>query len=364
MQQQAQRCLRPMRSISCYSRYGDGGLGQHFAHLVELSRRQGVLQAYYALDVPPGDEGVGRVVHPRSIGWMTRYTPLRFSTSWRNYLVGDLFDRAVAARLEPTEAFMGFVGRSLHSFRRAVALGAGRLELIAANSHVDNLRRLHRLAARQSGVRDTWLNEAQRRKTLQEYEAADVIYVHSEYVRQTFIDGGIRPDKVQRMYLTPHARFVPPPERRDDGVFRIVYVGRIDATKGILVLLDAFARLEVPRAELVLVGGWSSRAMRQRVQAYLARDDRIRVAPGDPLPVLQRADVYVHPSYEDGFGYAPMEALACGVPVIVTADTGMKEYVRDGENGYVVPTGQSQAILERLLHIHRYGMATHPEETI
>jgi glycosyltransferase involved in cell wall biosynthesis len=66
------------------------------------------------------------------------------------------------------------------------------------------------------------------------------------------------------------------------------------------------------------------------------------------LPHLQQADVYVHPSYEDGFAYAPMEALACGVPVIVTQDTGMKEHVNEGVNGFVIPTGNVAAIAERL----------------
>jgi glycosyltransferase involved in cell wall biosynthesis len=68
---------------------------------------------------------------------------------------------------------------------------------------------------------------------------------------------------------------------------------------------------------------------------------------------LQQADVYVHPSFEDGFAYAPMEALACKVPVIVTPDTGMKEYVQEGINGYVVPTGDWEAILERLEQLRR-----------
>lgn len=350
-----------MRSISCYSRYGDGGLGQHLAHLVESFREEGTLHAYYALDRQPGDEHIGHIVRPRGSRWLTRYTPLRFSTSRRNHVVGDLFDRAVAAALQPTETFMGFAGKALHSFRRATELGATRLELVTPNSHVDNLRRLHRLAARQSGIRDTWLNEAQRRKILREYERADVIYVHSDYVRRTFIDAGIAPDKLERTHLAADPRFAPPAVpaalRPDgDGTFRIVYVGRLDATKGLLVLLDAFARLQAPDAELVLVGGWSTRAMRRRVQASMAGDPRIRLAPGDPLPILHRADVYVHPSYEDGFGYAPVEAMACGVPVIVTEDTGMKEYVRDGENGYVVPTGQPETILDRLLHLYRHSM--------
>jgi glycosyltransferase involved in cell wall biosynthesis len=70
--------------------------------------------------------------------------------------------------------------------------------------------------------------------------------------------------------------------------------------------------------------------------------------PSDPLAHLQQADVLVHPSWEDGFAYAPMEALACGVKVIVTEDTGMKEHVQQGETGYVVPTGDWRAILECL----------------
>jgi len=46
-----------------------------------------------------------------------------------------------------------------------------------------------------------------------------------------------------------------------------------------------------------------------------------------------------------------MEAIACGVPVIVTENTGMKEYVKEGVNGYIVPTGSYKAILERLEYL-------------
>jgi glycosyltransferase involved in cell wall biosynthesis len=67
--------------------------------------------------------------------------------------------------------------------------------------------------------------------------------------------------------------------------------------------------------------------------------------------------VFVHPTYEDGFGYAPMEALACGVPVIATKDTGMKEYIRDGENGYIIPSGVVPPIRERLEEVRRRPMA-------
>ena len=78
---------------------------------------------------------------------------------------------------------------------------------------------------------------------------------------------------------------------------------------------------------LKLVGGWGTRGMRRFVEDACAEDPRITAGPGDPLEHLRTASLCVHPAYEDGFAYAPAEALACGVPVIVSEDTGMKELI-------------------------------------
>jgi glycosyltransferase involved in cell wall biosynthesis len=69
------------------------------------------------------------------------------------------------------------------------------------------------------------------------------------------------------------------------------------------------------------------------------------------LPALHRADVLAHPSYEDALALGPLEALACGVPVLVSEDTGMKEFVVEGETGYVVPTGDVGALEAALRRI-------------
>jgi len=350
-----------MRVLACHSPYGQGGLGQHFAHLVEETRHEEALAYYCNAKPDPGDdEATGRRVTAAPFGWLHQWTPLRYSAAWAGHVKNELFDRRVAAELDvPHERFMGFVGQALHSFRRARALGFDTLELVAVNSHVDNVRRLHDRARQDWGVDGSWLNEAQRRKTLAEYEAADRIFVHSEYTRQSFLDAGIPASTLRRTYLRPAPRFRPPVERLDDGLFRVVYVGRVDVTKGLPLLLEAFALLPDP-AELTIVGGWPTRRMRRFLRPWIEGDSRIRVAPGDPLPVLQRADVFVHPSYEDGFGYAPMEAMACGVPVLVTEDTGMKEYVTEGVDGYVIPTGDAPALQERLHHLRRNPLRPAP----
>lgn len=345
------------RTLASNSAYGHGGIGQHFAQLVEEARDTGTLGTYYCPVPKENDPSGVSLPIPSWHDWLTRYTPLRFDPGWKSHILNDLYDRRVTSALKaPVDTFTGFVGKSLHTFRTAEDLGAQRLELIAANAHVATIRDRHDVAREQTGISDSWLNSAQQRKTLREYDAADVIYVHSEYARQSFIEAGLPAAKLRRTYLAVDPRFRPPAIRHDDGIFRLVYVGRVDATKGIPLLLDLFSRLPM-KAELTIVGSWGTRQMRRYVTTRIQGDARIHVAPGDPLPALQAADVFVHPTFEDGFGYAPMESLACGTPVLVTADTGMQEYVTEGKNGFIVPTGDLDAMLARIVQIHRAPLA-------
>ena len=339
------------RTFACIAPYGSGGLGQHVAQLVEAARAAGHLARYYSGGVSPRDaaDGTGVSVASRAYPWLAGYTPVRFSPGWKNGMNADLFDRAVARRLVgPLDAFTGFGGQALHSFRRARQLGATELTLQAANSHVDHVARRHAEAIRRWPIESSWLNDFQCRKTRAEYAMADVIDCCSRYTWDSFVAAGVNEAKLRRLALRPAERFQPAPARAADDRFRVVYVGSLSVMKGVPLLVEAFAKLARRDAELTLVGGWGTSGMRRYMQAAMARDPRIKVSPGDPLPHLRRADVCVHPTFEDGFAYAPMEAMAAGVTVVVSADTGMKEHVREGVNGYVMPTGDGEALLGRL----------------
>jgi glycosyltransferase involved in cell wall biosynthesis len=334
------------KAVACTSPYGKGGLGRHFAEIVEEVRGQGRLVRYYSR-YRNGDDPASVALPQGLTPWLV-YTPVRYSPSWLNHLENELFDQAVAHALEPADEFEGFGGQTLHSFRRAQQLGYQHLAMQAANSHVNNVRAQHQKALNRWPFESSWLNEAQRRKTLKEYDLADTIYVASEYTRQSFLAQGVPAAKLKKRIFQVNPRFVPPAQRPTDGELRVVYCGSLTVAKGIPVLVEAFAQIPDPGAELILVGGWATRGMKRYLQGWMGRDRRIRLAPGDPLPHLHRATVCVHPSYEDGLAYAPMEALACGVPAIVSADTGMKDYIREGVNGYVVPTGDIDALVDRL----------------
>jgi glycosyltransferase involved in cell wall biosynthesis len=178
---------------------------------------------------------------------------------------------------------------------------------------------------------------------------ADAIFISSEYQRASFVASGVDPEKLIRIDLRPLPRFTRREHEPTGDTFRVAYVGRMDLIKGIPVLLDAFASAAARDWRLTLMGSFSSHGLRSYVRERVQRDARITLLEyGDPLEVLRSAHVFVHPSFEDGFGYAPMEALAVGVPVIVTDQTGMAEYVEEGTNGSVVPAGDVDALADRL----------------
>ena len=336
--------------IACTAPHHGGGLGQHFSYFVELARSQGKLLSYFTPRPKPQDAAGVRVVDAVT-PWLMRYTPLRFYPGAISHRINEQFDKAVAKLLPRPESacvFMGFNGQALRCFQRARDLGYSRLEIIAGNSHVLNVRRQHELAFKAYPIEKSWLSSAQVKKTLREYEMADVIHVPSEYTRQTFLKEGFPQQRLSRIHYPPDPRFVPPARKPADGVFRIVYCGTLSVFKGVPVLIEAFGKLRDSRARLTLVGGSGTRGMRRYLERALAADPRIQIKPGDPLPHLQQADVYVHPSYEDNLPYAAAEAHACGLTMILTENTGMKEFIRPGENGLVVPTGNVDALYQSL----------------
>lgn len=139
-----------------------------------------------------------------------------------------------------------------------------------------------------------------------------------------------------------------------EGTTTYCFVGRIVGDKGINELVSAFKRLhaEHPATRLLLVGPFEdnldpvSEETRNTIETLSAIE-----AVGwqsDVRPFLAASDVFVFPSYREGFPNVVMQAGALGLPSIVTDINGSNEIIRNGENGVIIPSKDEEALYQTL----------------
>jgi glycosyltransferase involved in cell wall biosynthesis len=330
--------------VTCSAPLDSGGLGRHLSEIVDaVGRVGGPASTVSGWSDPRGPR------FSRALGSL----PLPVAPALSTRVFMGEFDAHAARSVRGqgrAEHLIAFNGQALGQLRAARGRGYRSLTLVSANSHLRQVARQHALARSAYPLEGSWTTLMVKRN-LAEYAAADRIHVASRYIRESFLAEGVCEEQLVDFPLTPAPRFTP--QSRAASVeqaerFELVYVGSLAVHKGVPLLIDAVRRLPHADMRLTLVGGWGSRGMRRFVQAACAADPRLQVSPGDPLPHLRRAHLCVHPAYEDGFGYAPAEALACGVPVIVSEDTGMKELIEGPRDGLVLPTGELDALAQAI----------------
>jgi len=147
-------------------------------------------------------------------------------------------------------------------------------------------------------------------------------------------------------------------EHPGGGRRRILSVGRLVERKGFADLIEALRR--IPGAELVVIGGPAADRLDRdpeaiRLRAHAERcgvADRVRLigaVPNEELPGWYRsADVVACAPWYEPFGLTPLEAMACGVPVVAYAVGGIAESVIDGVTGTLVPPRDAGALVMAL----------------
>lgn len=145
--------------------------------------------------------------------------------------------------------------------------------------------------------------------------------------------------------------YTPDPARRAP-VPTFAYLGRLKRYKGVDLVLRAFARVGHPDARLEIAGAGDYRPALERLAARLALGERVRflgrVSEAEKLDLLRRAWALAFASPKEGWGITNLEAAACGTPVVASDSPGIRESVRPGETGYLVPHGDVGAMAARM----------------
>ena len=189
-------------------------------------------------------------------------------------------------------------------------------------------------------------------KELQEYREAEAIVLPSQFSRETFISRGV---PAAKLLLAPYgvnlSNFYP--VGKPDKTFRVIHCGQISLRKGVHYLLQAFTELQLPGAELWLIGSLTEE-FRPLLQRFASAS--IRHLGPFPEPELHKyysqGSVFCLNSIEDGFGMVLVQAMACGLPVITTTNTGAADAVREGRDGFIIPIRDVAALKEKLLYFY------------
>ncbi|HJS29257.1 MAG TPA: glycosyltransferase family 4 protein [Anaerolineales bacterium] len=284
----------------------------------------------------------------RALGWPSR-AARRFAVSDRSGAVDFyyrvLYDRWAARRLPKCDIFFGWSGYCLETVRKAKGLGA-RTVLKAALAHPAFVNRLVRSELQRWGIAHP--TPKIENFVRQEIAGADIIITPSEFVNDSMRAEGIPADNIITIPFGVDTRRFVPPDGRKNGPFRALFVGQVSIRKGAHLLLQAWLQTGWTDAELWILG-------KMKLPPDLAT--RYQGLPGlqflgnvaDLVPIYQAADVFILPSLAEGSALVTYEAMACGLPLIVTPNAG--SVARDNEECLLVPAGDADAIahsLERL----------------
>jgi glycosyltransferase involved in cell wall biosynthesis len=178
----------------------------------------------------------------------------------------------------------------------------------------------------------------------EEMSLADLVLVPG-----TFVEGTVRayhPEKIvaQAPYGVDVEFWNPPIEKPKPGPMRFLYAGQLSLRKGTPLLLHAWKRAALRDAELCLVGSWQLATTKR--SEWPAGVTWLPPCSSEELRKrYQRSDVFVFPSFFEGFGLVILEAMACGLPVIATSASGAEDLIDQG-CGRLIATGSLEGLVE------------------
>ena len=185
-------------------------------------------------------------------------------------------------------------------------------------------------------------------------EDVDYVLSPSSYVSQSFLARSFKPGQIlKNVYPVDLSCFKPsttPPDKNRP--LTVISTGSLSLRKGTPYLLEAFRIIhrKHPSVRLKLIP-----LVQDDVKPILAKFRDLPIDWSPPRPhaqlaeLLRSADVFVLPSLEEGLARAAIEAMACGLPVVLTSHTGANDFVRPGVNGEVVPIRDPAAIADAIL---------------
>src|SRR5258706_15327952 len=193
---------------------------------------------------------------------------------------------------------------------------------------------------RQGKLPVAWVSYAAKRKEIRLNQQCERMVVYSEYCKEELIRNGFEAGKIH-IHVPIDCWGAGGPVSSFSDRNRLLFVGQIIRGKGVDLLLKSLAQVKAP-FECLILGEGSHRAYCERLSAELGLQDRVKF--GGYVPRQQLKDFYLDSSaflvssvWPEPFGLVGPEAMRYGLPVVAFDAGGIREWLTDGENGFLVP---------------------------
>lgn len=187
-------------------------------------------------------------------------------------------------------------------------------------------------------------------RTNREIKSTQHFLVPSNFVKKSLNFSGVE-DHV--MHLCPYGvdlslfgqkQYI---SKKDNDCIEFIYVGGVKELKGIYYLLETFKRIPTNIAHLTVVGNYDKNDI--DIKDYLDFVTFTGPVLHENIPdLLKKADVFVFPSLGEGLSLSVLEAAACGLPLIISENSGANDGITDGKEGFIIPIQSVEKIYEKV----------------
>jgi glycosyltransferase involved in cell wall biosynthesis len=330
-----------------------------------LLRRELSSGPYLEIREPKGNgqlEVIKRFPFNRVVNAVLWGTWRRLPRKWRPgspvMVTVSLRDQLWSRWIPPCSVFHGWMGQSLTSLPVAKRQGAATLVENAGRHpghfHKASLEECDRFNIRQR-ERSPILPAALIRRMVREYEICDRIAVPSTVAHGSFAEFGYADKAIVVFPGVDEQFFSPRPQAVPQRVFQVCFAGRVELAKGAGYLLQAWKRLALPNAVLLLAGEVRPE-MKTLLRTYADATVRTTgfLTAMEMVKTYRESDLFVFPSVNEGLAQVLLEAMASGLPVVASDLSGADDCITHGKEGFVVPARDVDRIAEAIVWCYQH----------
>lgn len=175
-------------------------------------------------------------------------------------------------------------------------------------------------------------------QVMQEYDQSDYIIVPSSYAEKTFLDRGFNEKKIIKIPLGIDTNLFNATQRLPHATsMHFLFASQLTHQKGIITLLDAWKKAALPATCVLTIVGTAQKETAAIVNAYKSKNILFTggISAQSLSSLYKKADVFLHPTQDDGFGMVIAEAMASGCCVVTTPFSAGPDLINEGKSGFI-----------------------------